>query len=595
MADSPLKQEVDLISYSIMVNGSEVPGTMMVTEVEVKKEVNKIPTAQVTIIDGNWAEMDFSAAANDLFKPGNPIKITLGYKQKEEPVFEGVIVALGIRVPEDGVPVLTVKSVDKAAKMTVDRKNAYFADQKDSDIMSKLIGDHGLSADVTATSIQHERVLQFQASDWDTVLTRAEANGMIVVVDDGKVIVGKPKTEAGPLSLTMGSDISKMDLELDSRFQVGSVSTEGWDFSQNAVTHSESVEPEVPALGNLTGKKMSEVLGASDYRLHSAGPISAAELKEWASAKLMRSRFSMIRGKISFLGHAAAKPNTTIDLSGLGTRFTGKAFISGVYHRVKDMNWETEITIGLPAQMYSEIQKDVEFPQASGMLPGVAGLQIGVVKQIDQDPLNETRILVDIPMIKESGDAVWARQTTYYATNGAGNFFMPEIGDEVLLGFVNSDPRFPIIVGSVYSQKHPPAYTPDAPNTIKAITTNSKMKIEFEDVKKIITIWTPAGNQIVISDDEKSITMLDETGNKMVMDPAGVKWTTPKDFIVEADGLISIKATKTITMEATQDFSIKGMNVKSEAQVGNTMKGSASAEVSASGSTTIKGGIVQIN
>ncbi len=578
-----------------MVNGSEIPGTMMVTEIEVKKEVNKIPTAQVTIIDGNWAEMDFSAAANDLFKPGSEIKITLGYKQKEEPTFSGLVVGLGIRVPEDGVPVLTVKCVDKAAKMTVDRKNAYFVDQKDSDLMSKLIGDHGLTADVAATTIQHERVIQFQASDWDTVLTRADLNGMIVVVDDGKVSVKKPETKKETIALTMGSDISRLDLEVDARFQLPSVSTEGWDYSANKVTHSDSSEPSVPAIGNLKGTEMAGVLGASDYRLHSAGPISSGELKDWANAKLMRSRYSMMRGKIAFMGHAAPKPDTTIDLSGLGKRFTGTAYVSSVLHRVKDMNWETEVTIGLPSQMYAEIQRDIEYPTASGMLPAVNGFQIGIVKQIDSDPLNETRILVDIPMIKESGDAVWARQTTYYASNGFGNFFMPEIGDEVLLGFVNGDPRFPIIVGSVYSQKNPPAYTPDAPNTYKAIVTKTKMKNEFEDVESIITISTPAGNQIVISDKDKSITILDETGNKLVMDPAGVNWHTPKDFVVTADGLVSIKATKTISLEATQDFSIKGMNVKSEAQVGNTMKGSASAEVSASGSTTIKGGVVQIN
>lgn len=594
MADSPLKQKADLVSFSIMVNGSEIPGTMAVTELEVKKEVNRIPTASITIVDGNWAEMDFAASSKDTFKPGSEIKITLGYHQQEEPVFEGIVVTHGIRIPDDGVPTLIVKCADKAAKMTAERKNKYFMDTKDSDVMSSLIGEHGLSADVKSTSVQHERIVQYQCSDWDLLVTRAELNGLIVVVDDGKVAVKAPETSNDVLSLTMGSDIKRLEIDVDARYQVPKVSTEGWNFSTNAIDHSDASEPSVPATGNLTGKQMAEVLGASDYRLHSSAPIPPDELKAWADGKLMRARYSLIRGKIAFLGHAAPKPDTTVALSGLGTRFNGSAYVSGVYHRVKDQNWETEVTIGMSAQMYAETQKDIELPVASGMLPAVHGLHLGTVQKIDEDVQGELRILVDVPVIVPSGDGIWARLATYYATKDAGNHFYPEIGDEVVLGFVNDDPRFPIVVGSVYGKTHMSKYTPDSPNTYKAIVTNSKMKIEFEDVKRIITIWTPNGNYIEINDDKQSITIEDETANKMVMDPKGITWHTPKDFKLTADGLIDIKATKTITMEATQDFSIKGLNVKSEASVAISMKG-ATAEVNGSGQTTIKGGMVMIN
>ena len=596
MAQDPIKQEIDHSSISIMVDGTEIPGTYMVQEVEVKCEVNKIPVATVSLLDGNYAKMDFEINASDTFKPGKKIKITLGYKQDESSVFEGIIVGGSIRVPEDRnvLPMSVVKCVGNAQKMTVERKNRYFAEVKDSDVMSQIIGDHGLSADVTSTSVKHERLIQFQSSDWDLLLTRAEANAMVVVVEDDKVKVKKPEASASSVKLAMGTSIISLELDVDARYQVPKVTTEGWDFSQNVITHSEGAEPTVPKTGNFSGSELAKVLGAKDYRMHSAVPATADELKNWADAKYMRSRFSMVRGKIVFQGVAATKIDTTVELSGLGTRFTGPAYCSGVMHRYKQSVYQTEVTIGLPPFMYAETQRDIDFPSASGLLPSVNGLQIGVVKQIHEDPLNETRIMVDVPVIVESGDAVWARQSTYYATNKAGNFFLPEVGDEVILGFVNNDPRFPIIIGSVYSQKHPPAYTPDAPNTYKAITTNSKMKIEFEDVKKIITIWTPNKNYIEINDDKQSITIMDETQNKMVMDPKGITWDTPKDFKLTATGKIEIKAQQTISMEATQDFSIKGLNVKSEAKVGNTMKG-VQAEVNGSAMTTIKGGMVQIN
>jgi Rhs element Vgr protein len=598
MAENPIKQKLDLISISIMVDGSEIPGTYMVQEVEVKSEVNKIPVATVTLLDGNYAKMDFPISASDTFKPGKKLKITLGYHQDEKPTFEGVIVGSSIRIPEDRnnkLPTMVVKCVGNAQKMAVERKNRYFAEVKDSDVMSQIIGDHGLSADVASTSVKHERLIQFQSSDWDMLLTRADANAMIVVVEDDKIKVKEPETSNDVVTLDMGGNIVSLELDVDARFQVPKVTTEGWDYAQNTITHSEGVEPTPPKTGNFTGSELAKVLAAKDYRMHSVTPATADELKNWANSKYMRSRYSMVRGKIVFQGLASAKIDTTVELKGLGTRFTGSAYCSGVAHKIKDNIWQTEITIGLPPLMYAETQKDIDFPSASGLLPSVQGLQIGIVKQIHDDPEGQTRIMVDIPMIKESGDAVWARQAAYYATKGAGNFFIPEVGDEVILGFMNNDPRFPIIMGSVYSEsKHAPAYTPDAPNTIKAITTNSKMKIEFEDVKRIITIWTPNKNFIEINDEKQSITIMDETKNKMVMDPKGITWDTPKDFKLTATGKIEIKAQQTISMEATQDFSIKGLNVKSEASVGNTMKG-VQAEVSGSAMTTIKGGMVQIN
>jgi Rhs element Vgr protein len=594
-AASPItSQKTDLASFSVIVNGQELPSDVIVTLLEVKKEVNKIPTASFTVLDGDRATLDFKLSKADTFKPGNTVKITAGYHQQEKTIFEGVVVSHGMRLVEDDMPELNIKCVDKAAAMTVQRKNRYFPEVKDSDVISKILGEYGVAGTVDSTSFKHERLIQFDCSDWDYLLTRADQNGLLVFVDDGKVNVKKPETSKDTVSLTYGTDITGLELDIDARFQVEKVSVESWDLSTNQITQSQASEPTLPTFGNLKGPELASVLKASDFHMHSAGPIDASDLKAWADAKMLRSRLSMVRGKVRFMGHADPKPDTTIKLSGVGPRFEGSAYVSGVYHRIQEGDWETTATIGISPEMYSEAQRDIQQPSASGMSPGVNGVQIGVVQKIHDDPQGESRILVDIPVIAASGDAVWARQATYYATKEAGNFYYPEIGDEVLVAFINDDPRYPIIIGSVHSKTHMPAYTPDAPNTYKAITTNSKMKIEFEDVKKIITIWTPAGNQIVISDDEKSITILDETQNKMVMDPKGITWDTPKDFKLTATGKIEMKAQQTVSIEATQDLSIKGLNVKSEASVAISMKG-ATAEVNGSGQTTIKGGIVMIN
>jgi Rhs element Vgr protein len=595
MGGSPIKQKTDLVSFSIVVDGQELPSGTVVTKVEVKKEVNKIPTATFVVLDGDRAKLKFTLSEGNTFKPGNKVKISAGYHHKDEkPIFEGVIVSHGLRLHEDDFSELSIRCIDASASMTVQKKNRYFKDVKDSDVIGKILGEHGVKGKVDSTPFKHERLVQFDCSDWDYVLTRADQNGLIVVVDDGKVNAKKPESNKEVLTLTYGTDISSLELDVDARFQVKKVTVESWDLSKNKITKNQASEPSAPAIGNLKGPALSDVLKASDYHMHSSGPIDASDLKAWADAKMMRSRYSLVRGRIRFLGHAAPKPDTTIKLSGVGPRFEGAAYVSGVCHRLSGGEWETEVTIGLSPEMYSETHKDIQTPPASGMSPGVNGVQIGVVQKIHDDPLGETRILVDIPVIAPSGDAVWARQATYYATKEAGNFFMPEIGDEVLVAFINDDPRYPIIIGSVYSKKHMPAKKPDDKNTFKSITTKSKMKIEFEDVKKIITIWTPGKNQIVISDDKKSITIEDQTKNKIVLDDKGITIDTPKDLKISAKGKIEMKSTQKITIEATQDLELKGLNVKGEAKVGLSVKG-VTAELNGSAQTTIKGGMVMIN
>ena len=184
----------------------------------------------------------------------------------------------------------------------------------------------------------------------------------------------------------------------------------------------------------------------------------------------------------------------------------------------------------------------------------------------------------------------------FYATTGKGSFFLPEVGDEVILGFLNEDPRFPIILGMLYSSKIKAPYTPDDKNKIKAIVTKNDLKIEFNDEDKVLTIQTPGGNQFVLSDKDKSILLKDQNGNKMEMNSAGITLESPKDVVIKATGKINLEATQGIAAKASGgDVSIEGLNVQAKAQVAFSAQGSASAELKASGMTTVKGSMVMIN
>lgn len=119
--------------------------------------------------------------------------------------------------------------------------------------------------------------------------------------------------------------------------------------------------------------------------------------------------------------------------------------------------------------------------------------------------------------------------------------------------------------------------------------------MELDDEKKMITISTPCKNSIVISDDAKGIKVKDQNRNECMMDDKGIKLTSAKDIVLSAKGNIQLDAKGKIAVKATQDVSIEGMNVTAKAQTSLKVTGSASAELSASGQTTVKGAMVMIN
>lgn len=596
MAASPLTDSHGVLSYTILVDGAAIAASIEVVSVDIHIAANRINTATLVLNDGNMAENLFPTSDSATFLPGAEITIQLGYDQQQTSVFSGIIIKHSVKISSRNFSRLVVECKDKAIAMTIGRKNANYIDMKDSDILSQLIGNTaGLSATVSATTYQHKELVQFYSSDWDFMLARAEANGMLVTLDAGAVTVAAPAVSgAAVLTVTYGMDLIDFSADMDARAQFQSVSSYGWDLASHKVQQQTATPETLNEQGNVTSATLAKVIGLSDFRLQSTVPLDSEELTTWAKAQQIKSGLARIRGQVSFQGSALSKPGTLIELVGVGERFNGNVFVSAVHHRVAEGNWITRAEFGMSPNWFTEAT-DISAPPAAGLLPGISGLHVGVVMKLDEDPNQQYRVQVSIPEMSAATDGFWARLTNFYSSNGVGAFFLPEIGDEVVLGFFNEDPSHPVILGSLYSSKNIPAYTPEAANNTKALVTRSKMKVEFDEEKKIITITTPAANKIVISDDGKSILLQDQNSNKVTLDSAGITLDSPKDITLKAQGKIVLNATNNIEATAQMDIKQTGLNITNTANVGFTAKGSATAEVSASGTTTIKGAMVMIN
>ncbi len=596
MSDSPTVNSSGVIKLSILANGAQLDEAIQVASVSVTKSINKIPFAKIVLLDGDMPSQDFPVSNSDDFKPGSEIEISAGYEQSEETIFKGIVVKHGIKITGDNFSRLVIECRDKAVAMTIGRHNANYVDSKDSDIISTLISNYaGLSSDVGATTTEYKELVQYYCSDWDFLLSRAEVNGLLVCVEDGKLTVKSPQISDTPeLKVSYGDDLMEFHAEMDARSQLAEVNSASWDPGTQKIVE-EKVPPEtLNEQGDLTSKKLAEVLNLKSFRLQSPALLEKSALKDWATGQQVKAGLARIRGRMKFQGSAKAKIGSLIELAGVGNRFNGNVFVSSVNHELANGNWITEVDFGMSPDWFAE-QRNLVAPPASGFLPGIEGLQIGVVKKLDEDPNGQSRVQVSVPILQADTEGVWARLATFYASNQFGAFFIPEIGDEVILGYLNNDPSNPVILGSLYSSKLTPPYELTADNFTKAIVTRSELKIEFDDDKKITTIITPGNNKIILSDDEKSILMQDQNDNKVELSPDGIVMDSPKDISIKAKGKITIDAVGEISVSSKADVSVEGLNVNHTANVGFVAKGNASAELSASGQTTVKGAMVMIN
>jgi Rhs element Vgr protein len=553
IAPSPVELATTIVGFTITCNGQVLDPTVQVVSIDVWTGVNKLPKARIIVSDGSAADEDFPISETKALIPGATVSIAMGYGGNETILFSGVVYRQGLEASINGASRLVVEATDKAMVMSLARQNAVFQNVTDSQLFQQLISAAGLKASVTSTSTVHETIVQYYATSWDLLVMRAQANGMVVTVNDGMVTVAPPDTSVSPvLTLTYGQSLLdfRAGMDASTQFTASAIQSFSWDPATQQLAQSSQAQANVSTPGDISSTQLAKVFDVANYVQQTAGAMIASELTQWSSAELMRLRLAKIRGSARFQGSALAVPGAMVTLAGLGSRFNGDGYISEVHHRLADGLWRTTIELGLSPNWFAAVAAQITAPGASGQLPPANNLLTGTVKQIDNDPDGEFRVLVTIPLL-QAADGVWARFGSFYASKDIGACFYPEIGDEVVVSFLSGDPRYPVILGSLYSKANPPPATPESTNNIKTITSKSKLHIDFIEDKKTILAATPGNQSITLDDSTNSITIKDSNGNSIVMNQSGIAIKSASDITMSATGSITITAQNALSATGT--------------------------------------------
>ena len=198
----------------------------------------------------------------------------------------------------------------------------------------------------------------------------------------------------------------------------------------------------------------------------------------------------------------------------------------------------------------------------------VAGVAAGIVTN-NRDAEGLGRVKVKFPWLSDSNESDWIRIATLMAGSTRGTFFIPEVGDEVLVAFEHGDINRPYVIGAVWNGvDKPPETNSDGQNDLRKIRSRSGHELIFNDnaTSGKVEIHTQGGHRIVLDDSlgGERIEIVDKTGsNSIVIDAVQSSITVSAAFQLDIKAAtINIEADSMMTLKAGGVLTIQGSLVK---------------------------------
>lgn len=332
----------------ILIDNAEIDECSMnnLIEVVVEEELN-LPTMfyfLLPIIDeenGPWQNVDLAK-----FSPGKAVTISLGLDTEQE-LLNAEITAVDISF--SSVPHIEVRGFDRLHRLQFGRQNRSFAEQKDSQIASLIASEEGLSGSVEATSTIYPCLFQLNQTNYHFLLERARKIGYELMVSDRQLIFRKSQEDKSPVvSLHFGKDIFDFRVGLRTIRQGAVVETRGWDAMQKSeIIGAGGSGDEVSTMGgSQTGHAFStSAFTQASNTIINENFVDKNDADARAAAFFNETQQGFIVGEGTYSGNEQIRVGTTIEVTNLGTKFSGNYYITSTTHILNKREYVTKFKV----------------------------------------------------------------------------------------------------------------------------------------------------------------------------------------------------------------------------------------------------------
>ena len=547
-----MTKKFDTYACNVYINDTLLSSFYQIISVQVKQAYQYISSANILIKQN----VDFENPMDDFLKnnaplAGSHISIKANSGTDELTLFDGYIVKHSYKNSKTGSRLqLTAKNI--IVNMSMNKKAEIFRSQNDKELIETIVQNNGFTLQTSEQAIlqlntRHTQLVKNDISDWDYINVRAEANTCFVYTEKDTVYIDKPTLELNPekiINVNYGVNVYELQIDQDDRNN--NVAYEYIAFDTSSLeSYSENEE-----LIDATNSKIKGKNTKVNY-----GTFNEQEIVQQLNSITQLKAISTVQGMIHIHANLEVKPGNTISIAGYNELVNKSYIITAVSHDFSEGSFTTYIQFGLQHECFvTKYKLNKNASVASKILSGV-------VMEIEQDPDNLYRILVQIPIWKHAQEGIWARMLTAYAGEQYGLVILPEIGDEVIISFMGNDYDTPIVLGSCFNPKTPPHTLNSNDNYEKIFITKSGMKWAWNEEKKTHEISTPSGNKIILSEEDKKVTIEDQNQNMFEMSTKGIQINSDSEIKIKSSTSIKLEATN-IDIDASGVNSIKGSMVK---------------------------------
>ncbi len=532
--------------FSIAIAGTEVGLAIDIIDLEIQYSVNDIPWLRLSILETNVREQEFKLLNGSEFEIGKEIKVSA--LETETALFSGIITSLSLGKKDDTY--LEIQAYGDAIKMTEGLTTKLFKSATtDDQLISELMTDTGVTmGDIAVSEISHYQYFSYQVTPWRLMMARIMANGFVfsATTEASSVINLQDYSGEDKTINILESAVISFQLNQDVRSQIKNITANAWDITQQKLHSDQGVQGLVAGYKSID--KADEALAVADLMLFSQFTKSPKELEIQATAQNNYRLLDSNQGWITLEGKIDSELLTLklmdkLVVEGLGASFSGDYIISGIRHYLSAGQWLIDLDLGLSLNktLLSDYVSLAPMPMMTAK-----------VVQFKADEEEIERLPIQLPALA-GNDLVWARPLSLFASNGEGLFFPPNVGDEVIINFIDGDCRYPVILGSCHNPKLKPPQDLKEEVPIRGIYIKQK-----DEEVPISIIFDKSSDVLKLSSGKGEICLSDAKGCEIVMEEnivsvlnteiaceKAMTITSKEDISISTDKKVVIKAQAT--------------------------------------------------
>ncbi|CAG7642815.1 VgrG-related protein [Actinacidiphila bryophytorum] len=535
---------------------------------------------------------------------GSPLKIyaTAGDDPQRELLVSGEVTALEVDLDATGT-FTVVRGLDHSHRFLRGRRVAGYRQMTASDVAVQVAHRAGLPVGtVDATSTVYEHLAQPGVSDWEFLHRLADLAGAEVSVADGTFCFRDParaakapstatRPEASPYVLEFGRNLLRCQVAVTAADQVAQVEVRGWDVTAKAavVSRTSAGSSDRLALGISPGQA-AQPFGDAVFLATDTAYGTQAAADQAAQSLAGDLAGSLAELDAVAMGIPKLRAGTAVTLANVGPPFEGKYTISSSRHVFDpDVGYQTWVTVSGRSNrslygLASGGGRDGGGSGGPGAADRVGGLVNATVTDT-RDPEDRGRVRLAFPWLSDDYVSDWAR-TAGLGGKGGGGVFIPEVGDEVLVGFEQGRVDQPYVLGSLYNgvDRPSPHDVPLVDSTTGAVNRRSLVDRSGDRLELLDAAGGGPQGVRLSTGDGKVTLHLDRTATKVVLNSDG-------SVEVEAKQKVTVKAEQGVSVDAgSGKLELTGDSVKVSARSGVQVDGGSGAlQLQTQGQVAVKG------